>query len=173
MPKKDKLKNFLWQIVNKSLFRFTPPYFSIFRKYRVFLIRIFGAKVDWNVSLNPSAVIEYPWNLTMKNKSSLGEHCWVYAMAPITIGELTVVGKDVYLLTGSHDVEKNSFDLVTKPITIGDACWVATASTVLPGVTIGSYCVIAANSVVVKDIAPCSVVGGNPAKFIKKRIIKE
>lgn len=94
-------------------------------------------------------------------------------MAPISIGELTCIGKDVYLLTGSHDIEKSTFDLLTKPVKIGMGCWIATAATVLPGIVIGDYCVVAANSVVIKDVEACSVVGGNPAKFIKKRIIKE
>ena len=94
-------------------------------------------------------------------------------MAPIRIGEYSCIGKDVYLLTGSHDIEKATFDLVTKPITIGNGCWIATASTILPGVSLGNFCVTAANSVVSKDFDSFSVVGGNPAKFIKKRIIKE
>ena len=137
------------------------------------LVRLFGAKIDWNVSLHPTVTIDYPWNLEMKDRSSLGEHCWAYAMASISIGNLSCIGKDVYLLTGSHDIEKNTFDLVTKPIVIGDGCWIATASTVLPNVTIGDYSVIGANSVVCKNVDSYCVVGGNPAKFIKKRIIKE
>lgn len=94
-------------------------------------------------------------------------------MAPISIGELTCIGKDVYLLTGSHDIDTHTFDLVTKPITIGNGCWIATAATVLQGTSIDDYSVVAANSVVCKNIESHSVVGGNPAKFIKKRIIKE
>lgn len=172
MPLKDKVKNMAWRLVNKTFFRFTPPYLTIFRKYRAFLLRLFGAQIDWDVSLHPTARIDYPWNLAMKHCASLGEKCWVYAMAPISIGELTCIGKDVYLLTGSHDIEKSTFDLVTKPIAIGDGCWIATAATVLPGVSIGNYSVVAANSVVCKSIESHSVVGGNPAKFIKKRIIK-
>lgn len=134
---------------------------------------MFGGNIDWNVSLHPSAAIDYPWNLKMRNRSSLGEKCWVYAMAPINIGEFSCIGKDVYLLTGSHDIEKSSFDLVTRPITIGDGCWIATASTVLPGITIGDYSVVAAGSVTCKPVEPWTVVGGNPAQFIKKRIINE
>ena len=137
------------------------------------LVRLFGGNISWQASLHPTANIDYPWNLTMDAKSSLGEKCWVYAMASISIGEYSCIGKDVYLLTGSHDIEKSTFDLVTRPIDIGKGCWVATASTILPGIVIGDYSVVAANSVVVKNIEPWTVVGGNPAKFIKKRVIKE
>lgn len=94
-------------------------------------------------------------------------------MAPIHIGEFSCIGKDVYLLTGSHDIEKSTFDLITRPIPIGDGCWIATASTILPGIHIGTYSVVAAGSVVCKSVESNSVVGGNPAKFIKKRIIHE
>lgn len=173
MPVKDKMKNLAWAFVNKTFFRFSPPYLKIFRIYRVFLTRLFGSHIEWDVSLYPTAIIDYPWNLTMNHRSSLGEKSWAYAMAPISIGELSCIGKDVYLLTGSHDIEKSTFDLVTKPIIIGNGCWIATAATVLPGVSIGDYSVVAANSVVCKDFEKHSVVGGNPAKFIKKRTIKE
>lgn len=57
-------------------------------------------------------------------------------------------------------------------ITIGNGCWIATAATVLPGVSIGDYSVVAANAVVCKNIENYSVVGGNPTKFIKMREIK-
>ena len=152
---------------------YPPPYWAFFRKWRVLLVRCFGGKIDWKASLHPTAVIDYPWNLRMGAKSSLGERCWVYAMADISIGEFSCIGKDVYLLTGSHDITHHTFDLITKPITIGDGCWLATSSTILPGVSIGDYSVVAAGSVVVKSIEAHSVVGGNPAKFIRKRIIEE
>lgn len=173
MPISHKIKNIIWLSINNTLYRFTPPHLNLFRKYRVLLLRLFGAQIDWNVSLHPKAKIEYPWNLTMRNQSSIGENCWVYAMAPISIGEKTCVGKDVYLLTGTHNISSNNFELITKPITIGDGCWITTGVTLLPGVKLGDFCVVAANSTVAKDVEAWSVVGGNPAKFIKKRVIKD
>lgn len=172
MPFHQKLKNLLWGIVNSTLFRFTPPYFVIFRKLRVYILKLFGASLEWNVSVHPKSKIEYPWNLTMKSMSSIGENSWIYAMAPITIGENTCIGKDTYLLTGTHNIQSNRFELITKPITIGNGCWIATRTTVLPGCNIGDFVVVAANSTVTKDVKTCDVVGGNPAKFIKKRDIK-
>lgn len=136
------------------------------------LLKLFGANVDWTSSIHPSSKIEYPWNLTIGPLSSLGEKSWIYAMAPITIGEKTCIGKDTYLITGSHNISSTNFELTTKPINIGDCCWLTTGVTVLPGVEIGNYSVIAANSTVTRDVNSWSVVGGNPAKFIKKREIK-
>ena len=173
MPFKDKLLNMLWTVINKTVFRFTPSRFSIFRKYRVFLLRLFGADIDWSVSIHPTAVIDYPWNLSMKKRSSLGESSWAYAMARIEVGDLSCIGKGVFLLTGSHDINDRSFHLITHPIVIGRGCWIATSAIILPNITIGDYGVVAAGAVVCKSIRNSDVVGGNPAKFIKKRIIKD
>ena len=172
MPKGQKIKNIIWLAVNNSLFRFTPSYLTFFRKWRVLLLKLFGSKIDWTSSVHPTAKIEYPWNLTLGPLSSLGEKSWTYAMAPINIGEKTCIGKDTYLITGSHDITSNGFELITKPITIGSCCWLTTGVTILPGVEIGDYSVIAANSTVTRNVDTQTVVGGNPAKFIKKRIIK-
>ena len=169
----EKVKNMVWGMINSTLLRFAPPQLAIFRKWRVVWLRLFGAKVDWSASVHPRAKIEYPWNLTMGRQSSIGERAWVYAMAPISIGENTCVGKETYLITGSHDIGSNRFELITKPITIGSGCWLTTGVTVLQGVTIGDYAVVAANATVVKDVEAWTVVGGNPARFIKKRVIED
>lgn len=173
MPIKDKVKNLAWCMVNSTLFRFTPPILTFFRKYRILLLKLFGADIEWTVSIHPNAKIEYPWNLKMGNLSSLGKNSWIYAMDKICIGEKTCIGKDVYLLTGSHDIASSTFNLITKPINIGSCCWLTTGVTVLPGVSIGDGCVISANSIVAKTFDAWNVVGGNPAKFIKKRVIKD
>jgi len=134
---------------------------------------MFGAKVAWTATIDSSANIEYPWNLTMGHLSSLGEKSWIYAMAPIIIGEKTCIGKNVYLITGSHDITSCTFDLIVKPIIIGDNVWIATGSYVLQGIQINNNAVIAAGAVVVNNVGDSDIVGGNPAKFIKKREIKE
>ena len=107
----------------------------------------------------------------MDDRSSFGEHAWIYCSGKITIGKNCCIGEHVRLLTGSHDVNSPTFDLVLKPITIMDDVWIATGATVLPGVTVGEGAVVAAGAVVTKDVAPWTVVGGNPAKVIKKRTL--
>ncbi len=126
-----------------------------------------------SVSLARKCRIDYPWRLKMGEKSSLGDGAWAYCLDHITIGKNCCIGEDVRLLTGSHDVASPRFDLVTKPIVIQDNVWVATGAIILPGVTIGEGAVVAAGAVVTKDVEPWTVVGGNPAKFIKKRELKD
>ncbi len=171
LPTKVKFLNLIWCIFNRTIFRIIPPYTSFFKKFKVLILRLFGAKVAWTANIHSSAKIEYPWNLSMGHLSSLGENCWVYAMNKISIGSKTCIDKNVFLITGSHDISSSTFDLITKPINIGDNVWITTGCYILPGISIGNFSVVATNSVVVTNINDNSVVGGNPAKFIKKREI--
>ena len=116
--------------------------------------------------------MDYPWRLAIGERSSIGDGAWIYCLDQISIGKNCCIGEDVRLLTGSHDISSPTFDLVTKPITIHDNVWVATGATILPGVTIGEGAVVAAGAVVTRDVEPWIVVGGNPAKFIKNRLLK-
>lgn len=165
-----KIKSRVWAMINMTIFRWN---FFFMRKYRVAILKLFGAKIDWSCSIDRTSTIIAPWNLTMKEKSSLGEFSLIMCHNEVVIGKKTCIGRDVYLLTGSHNIESNTFELTTGPINIGSCVWVATRSTVGKGVTIGDGAVVAAESNVVKDVEPWTVVGGNPAKFIKKRVIKD
>lgn len=164
--KKTKIKIHLWKLVNATIFRWTP---NQLKKPRILLLRLFGARLADTVNINRTAIIELPWNLTMGHLSSLGENSWTYCLDKIEIGEKCCIGKDVYLITGSHSVRSLDFMLITKPIKINNCCWIATGSYILPGVTLGEFSVIGAKSIVTKSTENFDIVGGNPAKFIKKR----
>jgi len=166
--KKTKIKLHLWHLINITLFRWT---FFFMRKYRVFLLRLFGAKIDWTCSIDRTVTIDGPWFLTMGKLSSLGENAWLRCRAPVTIGEKCCIGKDVCIMTGSHKLSSPRFELITDPVTIGDCVWIATRSFVHKGTCIGDGAVVSACAVVSGNVEPWSVVGGNPAKFIKKRVI--
>jgi putative colanic acid biosynthesis acetyltransferase WcaF len=167
---KLKLKSKLWTLINNTLYKFSP-FFC--RKWRVFLVRIFGGDVDWSCSLNRLAKIDHPWNLKMGALSSIGEFSWIYCLDKISIGEKSCIGKDVYILTGSHLINSNNFELTTKPVVIGSCVWISTKAIILPNVKIEDFVVVGAGSVVTKEVLSCQIVGGNPAKFIKNRVINE
>jgi len=103
----------------------------------------------------------------------LSENVDCYTVAPIVIGEQTTISQGVKLCTAGHDITSKIMELTYKPIVIGANAWVAGWSIILPGVAIGEGAVIGAGSVVTRDVAPWSVVASNPAKFIKKRKLKD
>lgn len=165
-----KIKSRLWNVINSTLFRWTPFFM---RRTRVALLKLFGANIKWNCSISGKASIVDPWNLTVGEFSSIDEACCVRCRDKVVIGEKTCISRGVDILTGSHNIYSPHFEMVTSPITIGNNVWIATKATVGRGVTIGDGAVIGAQATVFKDVEPWTVVGGNPATPIKKRIIKD
>lgn len=166
---KTKIKLHIWHLVNLTLFRWT---FFFMRKYRVFLLRLFGAKIDWTCSIERTVTIDGPWFLQMGRYSSLGDNAWLRCRAPVTIGEMCCIGKDVCIMTGSHKLSSPRFELITDPVTIGNFVWIATRAFIHKGTVIGDGAVVSSCGVVSGVVEPWTVVGGNPAKFIKKRKLK-
>ena len=120
----------------------------------------------------PNARIFAPWNLKIGNLSCIGPNVEIYNKAEVCIGNNVVISQGAYLCTASHDISSPVMKLVTKKIQVEDYAWISARATILPGVTIGEGAVVAAGAVVVKDVEPWTVVGGNPAKFIKKRVLR-
>lgn len=92
--------------------------------------------------------------------------------AKLTIGKNVSIAQNVNIMTDSGpnaSVEMQKFfPIEKKEIMIGDDSWIGTGSIIMPGVTLGQFCVVAANSFVNKSFPEYSVVGGNPAKLIRK-----
>jgi len=90
----------------------------------------------------------------------------------IDIGEGTIIARNVVLVDFDHNLTIKESILrngVSKPIKIGKYCWIGANSVILKGVTLGDYCVVGAGSVVTKSFPGDVIIGGNPAKLIKKR----
>ena len=132
---------------------------------------MFGGEVC-NTLIARSVRIYAPWNLKLES-ANIAPGVRIYNKAKITIGDFTVISQRAYLCTASHDVDSPRMELVVKPIEIQARAWVAAQAIVLPGVFIGEGAVVGAGSVVSKDVAPWTVVAGNPAKFIKNRVVRE
>lgn len=162
-------KVLLWRVLwgfGKIAFKFSPrPCFGLRRS----VLRLFGAKVGRNVNIYSSALIYYPWNLEIGDDSSIGEWALVYNLGPVCIGKRATVSQRVHLCAGTHDYKDAAMPLIKPPITIGDEVWVCADAFVGPSVTIGPKAIVAAASVVVKSVEEAVIVGGNPAKFIKRR----
>lgn len=168
---RNKLARATWIFFAAIFFRpFAGP---LFRYYRSFVLRLWGAQVGRWCAVAAGAKIWAPWNLTLGDFVSVANGAELYDVAPIVVGNHITISQDAYICTASHDISSKLKPLVYHPIAIADFSWICARAIVLPGVTIGEGAVVAAGAVVTKDVEPWTVVGGNPAKFIKKRELKE
>lgn len=166
---RENLNRILWAVV-MPLFRFSPrPFFG----WRRFLLRLFGAKVGQGVNIYSSAVITMPWNLEIGDWSAIGENALIYNLGKITIGKRVTISQRVHLCAGNHDYLDPLMPLIKPPITIGSQAWLCADSFVGPDVTVGEGAIAGARAVVIRAVAPWSVVAGNPAKFIKHRLLRQ
>ncbi len=131
------------------------------------------AKIGAGVRLNPH--IDFGQEarfITIGDRSRLQRRCTLYAVwgEPILIGRDVAIGAEAMLWTGSHHTgppNRRSGPGLTRPIRIGDGCWLGARVTVLGGVEIGAGSVIAAGALVNKSVPPNELWGGVPARFIR------
>lgn len=171
LSRKHQIVRMLWGIVWGVFARPLPR--SVGSGWKRFLLRLFGAKISATAVVYSSAKIYYPANLKMGEYSCLASDVDCYNVAPIEIGANATVSQGAYLCTASHDITNPLNPLITAPIVIADQAWVAADAFIGMGVTVGQGAVVGARAAVFKDAEPWTVVGGNPAKFIKKRIIEQ
>ncbi len=109
----------------------------------------------------------------MGNNTCLASNVDCYNVAPIILEDNVTVSQGTYLCTASHDITNPLNPLITAPIVLKDQSWIGAKAFVGMGVTIGQGAVVGATASVYKDVEPWTVVGGNPAKLLKKRMIKD
>lgn len=163
----NKLKRLFWEIVWAVFFRPTPRW--CLNGWRCFLLWAFGARIGKGVRIQGGAKVWQPWRLAIGDNSWIDGGVSLYCVDDILIGANAVISEGAFICTASHDIESETFNLVTRPVEIGDSAWVCSRATVLPDVKIGEGAVVAAGSVVTKDVSPWTVVAGNPAKEVAKR----
>jgi putative colanic acid biosynthesis acetyltransferase WcaF len=161
-----RLYRAVWAALWLLLAAWTP---APLHRWRVLLLRLFGADIAWTAHVYASARIWYPPNLVMREYSCLGPGANCYSIARVVIGPRAVVSQRAYLCTGSHDILDPAFQLVARPIAIGADAWVAAESFVGPGVTIGEGAVLGARAVAFQDLDAWTVYLGNPAAALRKR----
>ena len=157
-----------WYLVSLIFFKSSWLPFSFFK---VFILRIFGAKIGKSVVIKPTVNIKYPWNLTLGDYVWIGENVWIDNLDNVNIGNNVCISQGAFLLCGNHNYKKESFDLITKPIKVEDGVWIGAKSTILPGVIAKSHSILSASSVTSKNLEPYSIYKGNPAEKVSIRTI--
>lgn len=157
----------LWRTINFFIFRNTPQFMY---QQRVWILRLFGAKIGKGVLIRSSVDIIYPWKLIIGDYTWIGDKVTLYCLNTIQIGSNTVISQSSYICAGSHEYNTPGFDLVAKGIQIGSKVWIATDCFVSDGMKIGNNSIVGARSSVFKDLPEDMLCIGNPAHPIKPRI---
>jgi len=149
------------------------PGYQLFYKIRYFIVKRILKKCGKNVIVKNKCYFGNGDRLEIGDNSQLGQNARL--SGTITIGDHVLMGPDVVMMATSHAYEDLDVPMILQgavdeqPVIIGNDVWIGTRSIILPGVEIGDHSIIAAGSVVTKSCEPYSILGGVPAKLIKKR----
>ena len=133
------------------------------------LEQLFGREIPKSVGMFPPFHTDCGKNTVLGEGVFINMDCKFQDQGGITIDEGALIGHNTVLATINHDLNPDRRHSMTyAPIHIGRNVWIGANSTVLAGVTIGDGAVVAAGAVVTKDVEPNTVVGGVPAKLIKR-----
>lgn len=150
-----------------------------FRLRHLWYRRVLGMQLGPNASVHMGAYVWF-WSpreirrigVRIGRNSHIERNCTLDARSPLTIGENVALSPEVMILAGKHDVNDPRFansEVGPWAVTIEDYVWIGTRAMIMPGVTLGRGAVVAAGSVVTKDVPPLTIVAGAPAKPIGMR----
>ena len=131
--------------------------------WRRALLRIFGARIGQGVVFKPKVSVKFPWKLIIGDHCWIGEEVWIDNLAEVRIGSHACLSQGVYVCTGSHDWSRDSFDLITRPVVVGNQAWVCAKAVLAPGTVVEDGAVLGLGSVARGTLTRWSVHTGNPA----------
>lgn len=165
-PGGSLMKRSLWYLCNSLLFKTS---LLPLNRPKVFLLRVFGAKIGKGVVLKPCVNIKYPWHLEVGNHVWIGENCWIDNLALVKIGNNTCLSQGSYLVCGNHDFNDEHFRLLVKEIILEDGVWIGAKTIVCGGVICHTNAVLMVGSVATGELLENGIYRGNPAIKIKNR----
>jgi putative colanic acid biosynthesis acetyltransferase WcaF len=164
----DLARRLLWGLV-QPLFRCSPrPCFA----WRRWLLRRLGARIGRQVHIHNTVRIQHPWLLEVDDYAAVGDRALIYNLGKVSIGARATISQQVHLCAGSHDYTQPDMPLKKQPIIVGNDAWICADAFVGPGVVVGEGAVVGARAAVFEDVPSWSIVGGNPARLIKRRELK-
>lgn len=169
-PGGSLLKRALWFFVGQPVLRcgWMPS-----SAVRVHLLRAFGARIGKGVTIKPSVDVKYPWHLAVGDSCWIGERAWIDNLTSVRLEDNVCVSQGAYLCTGNHDWSDLHFGLMIAPIHLCEGSWAGARCTLLPGTVLGRGAIAAAGSVVSGAVPAFEVFAGNPACFVKPRVVRE
>ena len=167
-PIGERLLQIIWEYIWGIVCVWTPKSFN---PWRLFWLRLFGAKLYGTPFVHQRARILAPWKLTMHDRSCLGDRSNAYTLGEIELKARSTIAQEAYLCAGTHKFDDLSLPLQTAKITVGEDVFVGARAFVMPGISIGDGAIIGACSNVTSDVPPWMIAAGNPCKPIRKREI--
>lgn len=162
----NRLARVAWGATWLLCARFTPPPLHGWRRW---LLLLFGARVGKGARVHGSARIWLPANLDLGERVLIGPGAILYNQGRIRIGAGSVISQRAHLCASSHDIADPHFQLVLRPITLGQQCWIAAEAFIGPGVTLGDRAVLGARAALFEPAEAEGVYLGNPARRVGTR----
>lgn len=163
------LKITLWYFVNALFVRAS---WNPFMTPKIWLLRLFGAKIGKRVCLKNNVIVKSPWHLTIGDNCWIGENVWIDNIDRVAIGNNVCISQGALLLTGNHDYKVPSMPYRNAPINISDGAWIGANATVCAGVTVGENAILTVGSMTSKNLASDGIYQGVPAVKIRERVIE-
>jgi acetyltransferase-like isoleucine patch superfamily enzyme len=143
------------------------------RAVRRTLLRLAGASMDSEATVLGGTYISKPANLRLGFHTMINRNCYFDLEAPIVFGDYAGAGHGSTFITTIHDIVPAmniGVGMTAESITIGERAWIGANVTVLPGVNVGHDAIVAAGTVVVRDVPPNSLVAGVPGRVVRKDV---
>lgn len=153
----NKWKVLVWNLVYQYLFRTSPKFL---RWWRIFILRLFGAKIGKMCFVAPTAFITRPWDFEMGYFSGIDDNC--YIIPPVKIGDRVAIANNCHLIAGGHNIWTRSFEQEFKSIEVGNCAFLCCGVYVSMGCKIGEASVVASHLNVLKNIPDNTVVSQLP-----------
>jgi acetyltransferase-like isoleucine patch superfamily enzyme len=129
---------------------------------------LIGKKIDESFLLIPPFFTAGGDEIRVGRNVFVNQNCTFYDLGGLDIADDVMIGPNVSIITAGHPLEPSQRrSTIGKPIAIEKNVWIAAGATIIGGVTVGENSVVAAGSVVTKDVPPNTLVGGNPARVIR------
>lgn len=164
----SSLKVAIWYFINYFIFNSALPWPY---KFKIFVLRSFGATIGHGLVIKTKVRIKNPWRLKIGDNCWIGESVWIDNLEDVEIGNNVCLSQGAMLLTGNHDYTLSDFPYRLGKILIEDGVWIGAYSIVCPGVRCESHAILTVNSVATKNLERWKIYSGNPALFVRNRII--
>lgn len=162
----SKWKEMCWYIFKIIFFISAVPYPM---NLKVYLLKLFGAKIGNGVVIKPRVNIHFPWKLEIGHDVWIGEEVFILNFEKVMIENNVCISQRTFLCGGNHDYRDPSMPYRNGPITLKEGSWIGACCFIGPHVTIGVDTVVTVGSVVTADVAPNLICKILPSEFKKPR----